>query len=158
VPNNQTQNELRQLGLRVTGPRIRILELFLREHKEKGPHHLTAEDIHHTLIKEGIDVGLATVYRVLTQFEDAGLIVRRELGNVIATYELDTGEHHDHIVCVKCGRIEEFVDSEIEKRQREIAKRLGYELQGHSLSLYGLCKTCRAQQANRGHNPTKHSA
>lgn len=95
------------------------------------------------LLAENLDVGLATVYRVLTQFETAGLLVRRHLGNDLATYELENGEHHDHIVCVRCGKIEEFVDPEIENRQKAIAEKLGFELQGHSLSLYGLCAECR---------------
>ena len=117
--------------------------------------HLTAEDVYKKLLAENLDVGLATVYRVLTQFETAGLLVRRHLGTDLATYELDNGEHHDHIVCVRCGKIEEFVDSEIENRQKAIAEKLGFELQGHSLSLYGLCAGCRKKAKNEKTQETK---
>ena len=126
-----SQQELKSFGLKATTPRMCILELFL---KASGSSVRLAENL---------DVCLATVYRVLTQFETAGLLVRRHLGNDLATYELENGEHHDHIVCVRCGKIEEFVDPEIENRQKAIAEKLGFELQGHSLSLYGLCAECR---------------
>ncbi len=137
-----SQQELKSFGLKATTPRMRILELFLKA-SGSSVRHLTAEDVYKMLLAENLDVGLATVYRVLTQFETAGLLVRRHLGNDLATYELENGEHHDHIVCVRCGKIEEFVDPEIENRQKAIAEKLGFELQGHSLSLYGLCAECR---------------
>ena len=137
-----SQQELKSFGLKATTPRMRILELFLRA-SASSVRHLTAEDVYKKLLAENLDVGLATVYRVLTQFETAGLLVRRHLGTDLATYELENGEHHDHIVCVRCGKIEEFVDPEIESRQKTIAEKLGFELQGHSLSLYGLCAECR---------------
>ncbi len=137
-----SQQELKSFGLKATTPRMRILELFLKA-SGSSVRHLTAEDVYKMLLAENLDVGLATVYRVLTQFETAGLLVRRHLGTDLATYELENGEHHDHIVCVRCGNIEEFVDPEIENRQKAIAEKLGFELQGHSLSLYGLCAECR---------------
>lgn len=139
---NVSQLELKNFGLKVTTPRMRILELFLRV-SGSSVQHMTAEDVYKKLMAEDLDIGLATVYRVLTQFEAAGLIVRRQLGNGLATYELEKGEHHDHIVCVRCGKIEEFVDPQIESRQTAIAEKFGFELQGHSLSLYGLCAECR---------------
>ena len=111
--------------------------------------HLTAEDIYKQLVAEDIEVGLATVYRVLTQFEAAGLIVRLYFGNDRATYEMDDGAHHDHIVCTRCGRVEEFVDKEIEKRQKQIAVRLGFELEGLSFALYGVCEYCRKKEKAR---------
>ena len=134
-----SQQELKSFGLKATTPRMRILELFLKA-SGSSVRHLTAEDVYKMLLAENLDVGLATVYRVLTQFETAGLLVRRHLGNDLATYELENGEH---LVCVRCGKIEEFVDPEIENRQKAIAEKLGFELQGHSLSLYGLCAECR---------------
>ncbi|MGN1209147.1 MAG: ferric iron uptake transcriptional regulator [Duodenibacillus sp.] len=138
--------ELKNAGLKATGPRMRILELF-EDALVNGPsRHLTAEDVYKQLVAEEFDVGLATVYRVLSQFESAGLIVRRYFGNDRATYEMDDGTHHDHIVCTRCGRVEEFVDEEIERRQREIAQRLGFELEDHALSLYGICQECRKKE------------
>jgi len=156
-----SQQELKSFGLKATTPRMRILELFLKA-SGSSVRHLTAEDVYKKLLAENLDVGLATVYRVLTQFETAGLLVRRHLGTDLATYELDNGEHHDHIVCVRCGKIEEFVgkieefvDSEIENRQKAIAEKLGFELQGHSLSLYGLCAGCRKKAKNEKTQETK---
>jgi Fur family transcriptional regulator, ferric uptake regulator len=130
--------ELKNLGLKVTGPRTRILEIFQRN-AVLGVRHMSAEDVYKTLLAENLDAGLATVYRVLTQFEQAGLLVRTRLEAGRATYELDEGHHHDHLVCLTCGRVEEFVDAEIERRQREIAAAHGFELLEHSLSLYGEC-------------------
>ena len=149
-----SQQELKSFGLKATTPRMRILELFLKA-SGSSVRHLTAEDVYKKLLAENLDVGLATVYRVLTQFETAGLLVRRHLGTDLATYELDNGEHHDHLVCVRCGKIEEFVDSEIESRQKAIAEKLGFELQGHSLSLYGLCAGCRKKAKNEKTQETK---
>ncbi len=143
-----SQQELKNSGLKATTPRLRILELFLKA-SNSSVRHMTAEDVYKKLMAEDIDVGLATIYRVLTQFEAAGLIVRRQLGNSLATYELEKGEHHDHIVCARCGKIEEFVDAEIEERQKAIAAKFGFELQGHSLSLYGLCASCQEKAKKR---------
>lgn len=139
----EPETELKNAGLKATAPRMRILELFQKAQESGAERHLSAEDIYKQLVAENIEVGLATVYRVLTQFEAAGLIVRHYFGNDRATYEVDDGAHHDHIVCTRCGRVEEFVDKEIEKRQQQIAARLGFELEGHSLALYGICKDCR---------------
>ncbi len=145
----RSEKELKSAGLKATGPRMRILELF-EDALVNGPNrHLTAEDVYKQLVAEEFDVGLATVYRVLSQFESAGLIVRRYFGNDRATYEMDDGSHHDHIVCTRCGRVEEFVDEEIERRQREIAHRLGFELEDHALSLYGICEECRKKEKAR---------
>ena len=126
-------NDLRRVGLKVTHPRMRILELL----EEKQPqHHLTAEDIYRRLLEHGDEIGLATVYRVLTQFEAAGLVIKHNFEGGQAMYELDRGGHHDHMVDVDTGRIIEFESPEIEKLQREIAARHGYELEEHSLVLY----------------------
>lgn len=145
----EPEQELKNVGLKATAPRMRILELFQKAQEAGAVRHLTAEDIYKQLVAENIEVGLATVYRVLTQFEAAGLIVRHYFGNDRASYEMDDGAHHDHIVCTRCGRVEEFVDKEIEKRQKQIAVRLGFELEGHSLSLYGVCEDCRKKESAR---------
>ena len=126
-------NDLRRVGLKVTHPRMRILELL----EEKQPqHHRTAEDIYRRLLEHGDEIGLATVYRVLTQFEAAGLVIKHNFEGGQAMYELDRGGHHDHMVDVDTGKIIEFESSEIEKLQREIAAKHGYELEEHSLVLY----------------------
>ena len=126
-------NDLRRVGLKVTHPRMRILELL----EEKQPqHHLTAEDIYRRLLENGDEIGLATVYRVLTQFEAAGLVIKHNFEGGQAIYELDRGGHHDHMVDVDTGKIIEFESVEIEALQREIAARHGYELEEHSLVLY----------------------
>lgn len=126
-------NDLRRVGLKVTHPRMRILELL----EEKQPqHHLTAEDIYRRLLENGDEIGLATVYRVLTQFEAAGLVIKHNFEGGQAIYELDRGGHHDHMVDVDTGKIIEFESPEIEKLQREIAAGYGYELEEHSLVLY----------------------
>lgn len=126
--------ELKKVGLKVTLPRLKILEIL----ELKGDdHHLTAEDIYKILIEQGEDVGLATVYRVLTQFEQAGIVRRLNFENNISVFELDTGDNHDHLVCIKTGRVKEFVDPIIEQRIQEIAKEKGYALSAHSLVIYG---------------------
>lgn len=130
--SNENQ-ELRKAGLKVTMPRVKILQLL--ENAEGG--HLSAEDIYHRLLEEGEQTGLATVYRVLTQFEAAGLVLRHNFEGGKAVFEIDRGEHHDHLVCTDTGTVVEFHDDEIEQLQLEIARRLGYELTGHSLILYG---------------------
>lgn len=129
------QNNLKNAGLKATLPRLKILELF-ETSKER---HLSAEDVYKILITTGEDVGLATVYRVLTQFEEAGLLSRHHFESGKAVFELNEGTHHDHIVCVKCGRVEEFYDEEIEKRQQEAAESRGFKMQEHSLMIYGVC-------------------
>ena len=129
------QKDLKNAGLKATLPRLKILELFERS-KER---HLSAEDVYKILINTGEDVGLATVYRVLTQFEEAGLLSRHHFESGKAVYEINEGTHHDHIVCVKCGRVEEFYDEEIEKRQQQAAESRGFTMQEHSLMIYGIC-------------------
>lgn len=135
---NDKPANLKETGLKVTMPRIKILELF----QNTTVRHLSAEDIYRQLSGQKIDVGLATVYRVLTQFEQAGLLTRNYFEPTKAIYELNEGEHHDHIVCVDCGWVEEFHDDQIEERQREIARERGVEIVDHSLALYCRCKNC----------------
>ena len=125
--------ELKQAGLKVTLPRMKILDML--QHQDSL--HLTAEAIYRALVDSGEEIGLATVYRVLTQFETAGLVKRHHFESGHSVFELDQGEHHDHILCLECGRIEEFCDEEIERRQNIIAQRLGFELAEHCLILYG---------------------
>lgn len=141
--------ELRRAGLKVTSPRIKILDLL----QNKDTSHLSAEAIYRALVDSGEEVGLATVYRVLSQFEVAGLIQRHYFEGGQSVFELDQGAHHDHILCVECGRIEEFCDEEIEQRQHQIATRLGYELVEHRLVLYGRCT-----RADCGRQPTDSAA
>lgn len=131
--------ELRNAGLKVTLPRVKILEIL----ESSVLRHMSAEDMYKALLDSGEDIGLATVYRVLTQFETAGLVTRHHFEGGHSVFELNQGMHHDHIVCVKCGRVDEFVDSEIEKRQKQIASAKGYEITDHSLYLYGVCPECR---------------
>lgn len=127
--------ELRDAGLKVTLPRLKILEML-----ERGTtRHLSAEDIYRMLIDQGEEIGLATVYRVLTQFEAAGLVQRHHFEDGRAVFEMHQATHHDHIVCMRCGRVDEFVDELIEKRQRQKAEELGYKLSEHSLIMYGQC-------------------
>lgn len=132
---NNNPAELKASGLKATQPRLKILEIF----QQNSVRHLSAEDIYRLLIAEDLEIGLATVYRVLTQFEQAGLLTRNYFETGKAVYELNEGAHHDHIVCLKCGRVEEFHNDEIELRQREIAKKHGFEIVDHTLALYGYC-------------------
>lgn len=127
--------DLKNAGLKATLPRLKVLSLF-ENSKER---HLSAEDIYKIILNAGEDVGLATVYRILTQFEQAGLLIRHHFEGGKAVFELNAGGHHDHIVCVKCGRVEEFYDAEIEKRQESAAANLGFNMQDHSLTIYGIC-------------------
>jgi Fur family ferric uptake transcriptional regulator len=130
-----TPQDLKTAGLKATLPRLKIINLF-----EQSPvRHLTAEDVYRQLLAEGLDVGLATVYRVLTQFEQAGLLVRHHFETGKAVFELNQGGHHDHLVCMQCGRVEEFFDAEIEKRQTRIARDRGFEIREHALYLYAEC-------------------
>ncbi len=126
--------ELKKFGLKVTLPRVKILEILERIDDQ---HHLTAEDVYKILLEQGEEVGLATVYRVLTQFEQAGIVRRLNFENNISIFELDTGDNHDHLVCVKSGKVKEFVDPIIEARIQEIAKESGYKVSSHSLVIYG---------------------
>jgi Fur family transcriptional regulator, ferric uptake regulator len=128
----QETQELRKAGLKVTHPRMRILQIF----EEDGVRHLTAEDVYKKLLGHQEDIGLATVYRVLTQFEAAGILSKHNFEGGQAVYELDRGQHHDHMIDVDSGKVIEFVSEEIERLQREIAARHGYEIQDHSLVLY----------------------
>ena len=137
--------ELKSSGLKATLPRIKILEVFQRT----AQRHMTAEDVFKVLLKEDADVGLATVYRVLMQFEQAGILSRNHFETGKSIFELNEGKHHDHLVCMDCGRVEEFFDAEIEKRQRSIAQTRGFELQDHALALYANCtkKNCQYKAA-----------
>ncbi len=128
-------DEIKSSGLKATLPRIKILEVFQRNERR----HMTAEDVFKALLTEGADIGLATVYRVLMQFEQAGLLSRSNFESGKAVFELNEGRHHDHLVCLDCGRVEEFFDAEIEQRQRTVTVSLGFELQEHSLALYAHC-------------------
>lgn len=128
-------SELKSVGLKATLPRLKILSLF----ETSDQRHLSAEDIYRVLLTEHEDIGLATVYRVLTQFEQAGLLIRHHFESGKAVFELNQGGHHDHLVCLQCGRVEEFFDSEIEKRQEKIAKEHGFTIREHSLYLYVDC-------------------
>ena len=127
--------ELKSTGLKATLPRLKILEVF-----QKGAQrHMTAEDVFRVLLEERSDIGLATVYRVLTQFEQAGILIRSNFESGKAVYELNEGQHHDHLVCLDCGRVEEFYDAEIEKRQNDVATTKGFVIADHALSLYAHC-------------------
>lgn len=128
-------SDLKSIGLKATLPRLKILDLF----EQSAKRHMTAEEVYRLLTDEGQDIGLATVYRVLTQFEQAGLLMRHHFDSDKAVFELNEGEHHDHLVCLQCGKVEEFFDSEIEKRQNRIAKERGFAIHDHSLQIYADC-------------------
>ncbi len=128
--------EIRKAGLKVTLPRVKILEML----ETSDTRHVTAEDVYRSLLESGEEIGLATVYRVLTQFEAAGLVQRHHFEGGHSVFELNRGGHHDHIVCVKCGRVEEFYDDIIEERQKAIAEEKGFTIEDHALILYGSCK------------------
>ena len=130
---------LKDAGLKITAPRLKILQLL----ESTSVRHVSAEDVYKLLLENGEEIGLATVYRVLTQFEDAGLVARHHFEGGHSVFELSPDQHHDHIVCVKCGKVEEFNDVEIERRQKMIAESLGFELTDHNLNMYGLCPGCR---------------
>ncbi len=133
-------HDLRNAGLKVTLPRVKILQILETQGNDR---HLTAEQIYKILLSEQEEIGLATVYRVLTQFEGAGLVIRHHFEGGNSVFELNKGTHHDHILCMNCGKVDEFTDEVIEARQREIAQKLGYELTDHGLYLYGFCAQCR---------------
>jgi|TARA_R110002096_G_scaffold268308_6_gene462040 Fur family ferric uptake transcriptional regulator len=130
--------DIREAGLKVTLPRLKILSML----ESAQNRHLSAEDMYKALLEGGEEIGLATVYRVLTQFETAGLVSRHHFEGGNSVFELNQGEHHDHILCVKCGRVDEFVDELIEQRQRAIAEKMNYQMTDHSLYIYGVCSAC----------------
>jgi len=134
-----TSKDLKDAGLKTTLPRLRILSI-LEEGKQR---HFAAEDVYKNLLDAGEEIAFATVYRVLTQFENAGLVLRHNFEGGRSVFELDRGQHHDHMVCVKCNRVTEFYDSEIEQRQKNVAEKYDFDLQDHSLYLYGICKNCK---------------
>ena len=134
-------DELKNSGLKATLPRIKVLEMFQRTTQR----HMSAEDVFKMLLAEGADVGLATVYRVLMQFEQAGILSRNHFETGKAVFELNEGKHHDHLVCVDCGRVEEFFDAEIESRQKSVAHARGFELQDHALALYAVCTKVKCE-------------
>ena len=134
-------SELRKAGLKVTLPRVKILDIL----EQSSSRHHSAEDVYKALLESGDDIGLATVYRVLTQFEAAGLVKRHHFEGGHSVFELNEGTHHDHILCVKCGRVDEFVDETIEARQKAIAVELGYDMTDHCLYMYGVCENCKSK-------------
>lgn len=138
MPNSQ---DLKDAGLKTTLPRLRILSVL----ESDSERHFTAEDVYKCLLDSGEDIAFATVYRVLTQFENAGLVLRHNFEGGRSVFELDDGNHHDHMVCIKCNKVTEFYDSEIEERQRKAAHKYNFELHDHSLYLYGLCSDCQSK-------------
>ncbi len=135
-------DELKQAGLKATRPRLMILQLL----EDSEDRHLTAEGVYRSLLDAGEEVGLATVYRVLTQFEQAGLVKRHHFDGERAFFELDEDKHHDHMVCVRCGRVEEFFQPEIERLQEDVARRHRFKLTEHRMELYGLCADCQKKE------------
>lgn len=131
--------DLKRAGLKVTLPRVKILRLL----ESEVARHLSVDDIYQRLLAAGEEVGLATVYRVLTQFEQAGLVIKHNFEGGQAVYELNQGSHHDHIVCIRCGQVDEFVDARIEALQETIAAEAGYEITDHELIIHGICARCR---------------
>lgn len=133
--------DLQKAGLKATLPRLKILK-FLEETEHR---HMSAEDVYKAMLEQGEEIGLATIYRVLTQFESAGLVTRHHFEGGHSVFELDQGHHHDHILCVKCGKVDEFLDETIEERQKIIAKEKGYAITDHSLYIYGVCADCQKE-------------
>ncbi len=142
--------ELKSTGLKATVPRLKILEIF----QAGKQRHMTAEDVFRVLLEDHSDIGLATVYRVLTQFEQAGLLNRSNFESGKAVFEINEGQHHDHLVCLDCGRVEEFYDAEIEKRQHAVAKAKGFAIADHALSIYANCT--KDPCPHRGETPARH--
>ncbi|TAL85478.1 MAG: ferric iron uptake transcriptional regulator [Candidimonas sp.] len=132
------QSELKNMGLKATFPRLKILDIF----RKADQRHQSAEDVYRALIGEEVEIGLATVYRVLTQFEQAGILIRSQFDGGKAVFELNDGDHHDHMICTNCGKVAEFTDAEIEKRQQKIAKENNFLLESHTMMLYGICADC----------------
>lgn len=142
----KNQNELKSAGLKATFPRLKILDIFRRA----DPRHQSAEDVYRTLIAEDVDIGLATVYRVLTQFEQAGILTRSQFDGTRAVFELNDGDHHDHLICTTCGNVVEFYEPDIEQQQHAVAHKHGFTLESHTMMLYGICPACtEAQNAPR---------
>ncbi len=139
--------ELKHSGLKATLPRLKILEIF----EAGGQRHMTAEDVYKALLAGDADIGLATVYRVLMQFEQAGLLLRSNFESGKSVFELNQGQHHDHLVCLTCGRVEEFFDAEIERRQRAVAQERGFSIQEHALSLYAQCTKPECEHRRGAH-------
>ena len=133
------KQDLKDAGLKVTIPRMKILEIL----EQSKTRHMSAEEVYKQLIDEGKDIGMATVYRVLTQFETAGLVARHNFESGHSVFEINQGQHHDHIVCIRCGKVDEFFDETIESRQKEVASKAGYQMTDHSLYIYGICKSCQ---------------
>ncbi len=136
-----SSRDLRKAGLKATLPRLKILELL----ESGGDRHMSAEDVYKKLLESGEDVGLATVYRVLTQFEAADLVSRHHFEGGHSVFELNEGSHHDHLVCVKCGKVEEFIEEIIETSQQRVADKFGYKMTDHSLYIYGICPVCQKE-------------
>lgn len=134
----EESQQLKDAGLKITLPRLKVLQIL----EQSRNHHLSAEGVYKALLETGEDVGLATVYRVLTQFEAAGLVSRHNFEGGYSVFELSQGEHHDHLVCVKCGRVEEFIDEIIEQRQKVIAESANFKMTDHALNIYGICPQC----------------
>jgi len=132
------QSDLKNMGLKATFPRLKILDIF----RKSNERHLSAEDVYRALISENVEIGLATVYRVLTQFEQAGILARSQFDGGKAVFELNDGDHHDHMICTNCGKVIEFSDADIEKRQHKIARDHGLTLESHHMVLYGVCQDC----------------
>ena len=143
--------ELKSSGLKATLPRIKILDIFQRAQQR----HMTAEDVFKILLSEGSDIGLATVYRVLMQFEQAGILSRNHFESGKSVFELNEGQHHDHLVCLDCGHVEEFHDPEIEKRQTAVAKARGFTIADHALSLYAHCTKAKCPYRDSGTPPVR---
>src|SRR5699024_6200552 len=141
----ESQNELKSAGLKATFPRLKILDIFRRAE----PRHQSAEDVYRTLIAEDVEIGLATVYRVLTQFEQAGILTRSQFDGTRAVFEINDGDHHDHLICTSCGNVVEFYENDIEKRQHEVAEEHGFVLESHTMMLYGICPACVEAQTSR---------
>jgi Fur family ferric uptake transcriptional regulator len=138
VQTDNDQSDLKNLGLKATFPRLKILDVF----RKSGQRHLSAEDVYRALVGDNIDIGLATVYRVLTQFEQAGILLRSQFDGGKAIFELNDVDHHDHLICTHCGKVVEFSDHDIEKRQHKVASQNGFLLQSHAMVLYGVCQGC----------------
>ncbi len=132
-------DNLKKAGLKITTPRVKILQIL----ENATSHHLSAEDVYRVLLESGDDIGLATVYRVLTQFEEAELVIRHNFAEGHSVFELNYGKHHDHLVCVKCGHVEEFMDPVIEERLHAIVEKAGYAVTDHNLNIYGICGKCQ---------------
>lgn len=137
-----SNEQLKQAGLKVTLPRLKILQIF----EMSRDRHLSAEDVSKALSDTGDDVALATIYRVLTQFESAGLLTRHHFEGGHSVFELNEGEHHDHLVCVQCGQVKEFIDEVIESRQQLIAEQANFKMTDHSLNIYGICQKCQKKR------------